>query len=175
VELRRQFSRRSGTVRSLKSVHDLLHVFHLWRRGEAMADELSPFLEVRRAAETDIVIVNGIPGNEQPVAALLFDRAPQLHSVTALARLKIGAAFFTPASNSDSMPGLTSICAISVIMTCSGETTANPITTAGAQNHRHLCSPRDLRISAPEGHDVSAGSAQSSGIAAMAGMRRPGI
>jgi len=33
----------------------------------------------------------------------------------------------------------------------------------------------DLRISAPEGHDVSAGSPQSSGIAAMTGMRRPGI
>src|SRR5215471_628200 len=33
-----------------------------------------------------------------------------------LARLKIGAAFFTPASNSASMPGLTSICAISVII-----------------------------------------------------------
>src|SRR5580693_3864709 len=33
-----------------------------------------------------------------------------------LARLKIGAALFTPASNSASMPGLTSICAISVIM-----------------------------------------------------------
>src|SRR5262245_13493529 len=33
-----------------------------------------------------------------------------------LARMKIGAAFFTPASNSASMPGLTSICAISRIM-----------------------------------------------------------
>src|SRR5579862_5335275 len=35
-----------------------------------------------------------------------------------LARLKTGAAFFTPASNSASMPGLTSICAISVIIGC---------------------------------------------------------
>ena len=33
-----------------------------------------------------------------------------------LARLKIGEAFFTPASNSASMPGFTSICAISSIM-----------------------------------------------------------
>src|SRR6185503_4538590 len=33
-----------------------------------------------------------------------------------LARLKIGAAFFTPPSNSVSMPGFTSICAISRIM-----------------------------------------------------------
>jgi hypothetical protein len=33
-----------------------------------------------------------------------------------LERLKTGVAFFTAASNSDSMPGLTSICAISVIM-----------------------------------------------------------
>src|SRR5512143_2991258 len=33
-----------------------------------------------------------------------------------LARLKMGAAFFTPVSNSASMPGFTSICAISRIM-----------------------------------------------------------
>src|SRR6185437_16102465 len=35
-----------------------------------------------------------------------------------LARLKIAVACFTPASNSFSMPGLTSICAISMIMAC---------------------------------------------------------
>src|SRR5262249_24265661 len=36
-----------------------------------------------------------------------------------LARLKIRAAFLTPASNSASMPGFTSICAISSIMVAS--------------------------------------------------------
>ena len=53
-----------------------------------MADELSPFLEVGRAAEVDGVVVKRLPGDEQPVAARLFDRALKLHAAAALGALE---------------------------------------------------------------------------------------
>src|SRR5690242_16189947 len=58
-----------------------------WAR-EAMADELAPFLKIRRAAEIDIVVVNRVPFDEQPVAARLLDRALQLHAFAALGALE---------------------------------------------------------------------------------------
>src|SRR5271155_3685121 len=69
-----------------------------------------------------------------------------------LARLKIGAACCTPLSNSASMPGLTSICAISVIMlrprlvSCKGNFRPHWIFTARRRCPPHVSSgnPRSL-------------------------------
>jgi hypothetical protein len=74
----------------LETTHDLGDVLDIRRRGEAMADQLAPFLEIGRAAEIDRVVLQRLPLQKQPA--------------------------LTPASKSFSMPGLTSIWAISVIM-----------------------------------------------------------
>src|ERR1700683_5233270 len=62
--------RNDKQVRS-KPAHNLLHVFDLRRGGKAMADELAPFLKIGRAAKVDIVVLDRLPGDEQPVAAPL--------------------------------------------------------------------------------------------------------
>jgi protein-L-isoaspartate(D-aspartate) O-methyltransferase len=38
------------------------------RGDEAVANELAPFLKVRRAAKVDMVVLDRLPGDEQPVA-----------------------------------------------------------------------------------------------------------
>jgi hypothetical protein len=74
-----------------------------------MTDQLAPFLEVGRVAEVDGVVLDRVPGDEQPVACSDIPLQP-------LARWKIGAALATPVSNSCSRPGFTSIWAISRII-----------------------------------------------------------
>ena len=71
-----------------------------------------------RIPEADSVVFHCLPAHEQPVTAWLLDERRSSMPWQPLERLKIGVAFFTAASNSASIPGLTSICAISVIMTC---------------------------------------------------------
>jgi hypothetical protein len=80
-----------------------------------MGNQLAPFLKIGRATEVVGVVLDRFPGDEQPVTRRLFQRRSSM-ARQPLARLKIGAALLTPLSNSDSMPGLTSIWAISVIM-----------------------------------------------------------
>ena len=53
-----------------------------------MADELAPFLKIGRAAKVDIVVLDRLPGDEQPVAAGLLDRTLQLHGVASLGTLE---------------------------------------------------------------------------------------
>src|SRR5690242_11077807 len=99
-----------------ESLHHLARVLHLGRLGEAMADELAPLGEVGRAAEIHGVVLERLPLHEQTIATWALDRALQAHALAALARRNSGIAFCTPASKSFSMPGLTSICAISRTM-----------------------------------------------------------
>jgi hypothetical protein len=58
--------------------------------------------------------------------------------------LKIGVAFFTAASNSASKPGLTSICAISVIILVFTPSSQcpHPITTGGAAKRQSAVAHR---------------------------------
>src|SRR6187200_586114 len=72
----------------LKSVHGLRGVLDLGRRREAMANELAPFLEIRRAAEINGMILHRLPLHEQPVALRLLDRALQFHASAALGALE---------------------------------------------------------------------------------------
>ena len=81
-----------------------------------MRHELAPFLPVGAAVEVFGVVLHGLPGEKQPVALRLLDRALQRHRRAALgapeqwrgladARLELGL-----------LPGLISICAISRTM-----------------------------------------------------------
>ena len=83
-------------------------------RSQILADQPAPGLKVFRTAEIDGVVLQRFPFDEQPVAGRLFDRFVELHTLTALARRKSGLALATAASKSFSVPGLTSIWAISV-------------------------------------------------------------
>src|ERR1051326_354221 len=67
-----------------KSLPHLIDVLDFGRRREAVADQLAPFLKVRRAAEIDGVVLDRLPGDEQPIAGRLLDRALQRHAVAAL-------------------------------------------------------------------------------------------
>ena len=113
--------RAAPTWRGPKPTQYLRHVLDFRRRGEAMRDQLAPFLKVRRATEIVGVVPDRFPGDEQPVARWLFQRAPQLHGAAALGALEyrrgpFHAGFRIPPS----MPGLISIWAISVIMCAPG-------------------------------------------------------
>ena len=84
--------RRAGAQRQrgagLKPAQHLRDVLDFRRRGEAMGDQLAPFLKVRRATEIVGVVLDRFPGDEQPVARRLFQRAPQLHGAAALGALE---------------------------------------------------------------------------------------
>ena len=81
-----------------------------------MADQLAPLLEIGRAAEIDGVVLHRVPADEQPVRPGFSTERCNDSDRQPLARLNSGAAPPTPASNSASRPGLTSICAISRTM-----------------------------------------------------------
>src|SRR5262249_68181 len=82
-QIRANFS--SGTSKSLHPLPDMLD---FRRRGEAMADETAPVLELGRVSEPDGVILDRLPGDEQPIAARPFDGAPQFHPAAALRALE---------------------------------------------------------------------------------------
>ena len=53
-----------------------------------MTHQLAPFLEVGRTAEIDGVVLDSFPGDEQAIAAWVFDRALQFHAAAALGALE---------------------------------------------------------------------------------------
>src|ERR1700735_3388817 len=79
---------RDGRFARSKAFHSLADVLDFRRRGEAMADQLAPFLKVGGAAEIDGVGLDRLPFDEQAIARRLFDRALQLHAVAALGALE---------------------------------------------------------------------------------------
>jgi hypothetical protein len=86
------------------------------RRSEMRADQRTPFLKIRRLTEIDGVVFQGFPLDVQPVARRLLDRAVQLKALPTLAALENRFRLGNGGSKSFSLPGLISICAISVIM-----------------------------------------------------------
>src|SRR5215471_7675742 len=68
-----------------KSPHHLLDILHLRWRGETMAHQLTPFGEVRRAAEVHGVVLHRLPFDEQPIARRLLTVSPP-HAGRALRR-----------------------------------------------------------------------------------------
>src|SRR5467141_1996072 len=79
------FSTRLGfTGVGSKSLHHLANVLHLRRRSETVAHELTPFGEIRRAAEINGVVLYCLPLYKQPVARRLLDRTLQRQTGTAL-------------------------------------------------------------------------------------------
>jgi hypothetical protein len=81
-----------------------LHVLDRGRALEAVADQLAPFLEIGRAAEVE--------------RGCSIERCSSM-PLQPLARWNSGLAFLTPSSKRVSLPGLTSIWAISVTMNVS--------------------------------------------------------
>src|SRR5215470_18768859 len=67
-----------------KSLHHLPHMLDLRRRREAMAHQLAPFGEIRRAAKIDGVVLHRLPLDKQPIAGRLLDRALQSEAAVAL-------------------------------------------------------------------------------------------
>src|SRR5579875_2708793 len=61
----------------------LAEVLDLRAAGKAMPDQLAPFLEIRRAAEIDGMVLHSLPAHEQAIAARLFERAPQRDALAA--------------------------------------------------------------------------------------------
>src|SRR5262245_21850864 len=55
-----------------EAFYHLPHMFHLRRLGEAMADELAPFLEIGGAAEVHRVVLHRLPFDEQAVTVRLL-------------------------------------------------------------------------------------------------------
>src|SRR5690348_11710867 len=53
----------------------LRHVLDLRWLREAVADQLAPFGEIRRAAEIDRVVLDRVPLHEQPIARWILHRA----------------------------------------------------------------------------------------------------
>src|SRR5580704_15635954 len=62
----------------------------LRRALKTFADELAPFLKIRRAAKVDGVIFERFPFDEQPVAARFLDRAQELHALAPLGAAEQG-------------------------------------------------------------------------------------
>src|SRR5579863_5389178 len=87
-DLRNDDLRNDDLEASLEPLYNLSHVLDLRGRGEAMADQLAPFLEVGGTAEIDGVVFNRFPGDEQAIATWMFDRAPQFHAAAALGALE---------------------------------------------------------------------------------------
>ena len=56
-----------------KSLHHLVDVLYLRWRGETVANQLTPFGEIRGAAKIDGVVLQRLPLYEQPVAPGLLD------------------------------------------------------------------------------------------------------
>src|SRR5439155_20238225 len=80
----------SGPARATisKSAHHLGDVLDVWRRREAMADELAPLLEIGGFAKILGVIFQRLPLHEQPVALRHLVRALQGHEFAALGALE---------------------------------------------------------------------------------------
>jgi hypothetical protein len=73
-------------------------------------------LELGRIPETHSVVFHCLPADKQPVTAWLLDGAPQLHAVAALRAFENRRGLFHRGFEFRFQPGLTSICAISVII-----------------------------------------------------------
>src|SRR5690606_3099364 len=71
-----------------KPAQGLVHVLDLGRRGEIVADEPAPFLEVGGAAEVDGVVLQRLPLHEQAVTRRLLLGARQRHGAAALRALE---------------------------------------------------------------------------------------
>src|SRR6185312_6043152 len=72
-----------ASFRALEPLHHLGNVLDVGRRGEALADQLAPFLEVGRLTEVDSVVLERLPLHEQPIALRLFSRARERYAVAA--------------------------------------------------------------------------------------------
>ena len=81
---------------AVKPSQNLLHVLDLRRGGEAMGDELAPFLKIGRSAKILVVVLDRLPGDEQAIAARLLDRTLQLHGVASLGALENRRGVFDP-------------------------------------------------------------------------------
>src|SRR5215471_16440927 len=71
-----------------KPVNRFAYMLDVGRRGEAMSNQLAPFLEVRRAAKVDRVVFHALPFDEKAIARGLLDRALKLHAFAPLRTLK---------------------------------------------------------------------------------------
>src|SRR5580658_3960988 len=80
--------RGAGATRDSEALQHPARVLDHGRPGEAMADQLAPFLEVVRAAEIHGVVLDRLPLHDQPIAARLLDRAVELEAVAALGTLE---------------------------------------------------------------------------------------
>src|SRR5262245_58326393 len=92
---------RIRSVMKLKAAHDLGHVLDIRRRCEAVADQFSPFMEIRGFPEILGVVFECFPLDEKPVALRHLVRSLQGHEFAAFgahenrrglfhARLKLG-------------------------------------------------------------------------------------
>src|SRR5690242_15466995 len=66
----------------------------IWRRREAMTDELAPLVEIRRLAEILGVIFHRFPLHKEPVTLWHFVRALQGHELAAFGALEDRRGFF---------------------------------------------------------------------------------
>src|SRR5215211_6044501 len=74
----REGIRRASAADAPEAVHGEHRVLDLGRTFEAMADELTPFLEIGRAAEIDGVVLERLPADKETVSRWLLDGALQL-------------------------------------------------------------------------------------------------
>src|SRR5689334_17395726 len=72
----------------LKTAHDLDHVLDVRRRGETVADQLAPFLEIGGFTEILGVVLQRFPLHEEPIALRHFVRALQGHELAAFGTLE---------------------------------------------------------------------------------------